>query len=45
MNEKAKQFLRSLCKLLLQTALVLIAIFIGLYVFAGLIIFGALSWS
>lgn len=45
MNEKTKQFLKSLCKLVLQGLLILAAVFIGLYLFAGLVIFGALSRS
>ena len=45
MNEKVKQFLKDLCKLAFQALLVLTAIFVGLYLFADLIIFGGLSWS
>ncbi len=45
MREKGRTFLKALCKLAFQALLVLIAIFVGLYLFADLIIFGGLSWS
>lgn len=45
MREKGRTFLKALCKLAIQALLVLIAIFVGLYLFADLIIFGGLSWS
>lgn len=39
MSEQWRQFFRALGTVLLQAALILAAIFVGLYLFAGLVIF------
>ena len=45
MSEKVKCFLRGLGTILFQALAVLVLIFIGLWLFGALFIFGALSWS